>query len=371
MSMLDFIVIGAGMAGASVAAELSASAHVLLLEMEDRAGFHATGRSAAAYEPNYGPPPVLALARASGEFFFNPPLSFSDVPLFSKRGSLVVVPHADDHSGHNFLSDTKGMREVGIDEMLNLFPVLRPDYAARGFYTADTGDLDVNAIHYGFLRQFKKHGGKLLVSAAAKSIARVSANWQVTTAFGTFSAPTIINAAGAWGDKVAQMAGVMPVGLQPKRRSVGIIPFDGYRDFMLWPLVIEVHETWYAKPQSGKLLVSPADETPVEPHDAYADDEALAGGIDRFMQATTVEVTRLEHSWGGLRTFAPDGSPVVGYDSASPGFFWLVGQGGYGIQTAPALARLAAALAARGKVPEDILAQGLQLGEILPDRFRA
>ena len=369
MSQIDFIVIGAGMAGASVAAELSATAHVVVLEMEDRAGFHTTGRSAAAYEPNYGPPPVLALTRAGGEFFFNPPTGFAETPLFTKRGSLVLIPDGGD-DGHDYLSDTTGAYEIGVEEMLKLVPILRRDYASRGFYSPDTGDLDVNALHQGFLRLFKRRGGKLHVSAGAQSITRVGSDWKVSTNAGTFSAPIIINAAGAWGDHIAQMAGVGAIGLQPKRRSIGVVPLTGYPDFMRWPFLVDVHETWYAKPQSGRLLVSPADETPVEPHDAFADDEALAGGIDRFMQATTVEVTRLEHSWGGLRTFAPDGAPVVGYDPTAEGFFWLVGQGGYGIMTSPALSRLAGALASQKPVPEDILARRFQLSDVSPERFR-
>ena len=370
MRQFDFIVIGAGIAGASVAAELSASAQVAVLEMEERAGYHTTGRSAAAYEPNYGPPPVLALTRAGGEFFFNPPVGFADTALFTKRGSLVLIPNGGGSAGHDYLSDTTGAYEIGIEEMLKLVPILRSDYASRGLYSPDTGDLDVNALHQGFLRLFKRRGGKLFVSAGTKSISRASGNWQVSTAEGDFSAPVIINAAGAWGDKVAQMSGVAPIGLQPKRRSIGVVPLTGYPDFMSWPFMVDLQETWYAKPQSGKLLVSPADETPMEPHDAYADDETLAGGIERFMQATTVEVTRLEHSWGGLRTFSPDGAPVVGFDPTAEGFFWLVGQGGYGIMTSPGLSRLAAALACHKPVPEDILAQRLRLAEVSPERFR-
>jgi D-arginine dehydrogenase len=370
MEQFDFIVIGAGMAGASVAAELSTKARVGVLEMEDRAGTHATGRSAAAYEPNYGPPPVMALARASGAFFINPPAGFSDVPLFEKRGSLVLVPRVDAMSGHDFLGDATGLRRVDEAEIRQILPIIRPGYAAHGFYADDTGDLDVNAIHQGYLRRFRHNGGKLFYSAPAESIYHMAGRWEVTTAQGVLAAPVLINASGAWGDVVARLAGIMPVGLQPKRRSIAVLPLEGHADFMRWPFTVDVHETWYMKPQSGKLLVSPADETPVEPHDAYADDEALAEGIDRFMQATTVDVTRVEHSWAGLRTFAPDRKPVVGFDGSAEGFFWLVGQGGYGIQTAPALARLAAALAGQEKVPDDIAAQGLNLDDIAPQRLR-
>ena len=370
MADFDFIVIGAGIAGASIAAHLAETASVAMLEMEERAGYHTTGRSAASYEPNYGPPPILAVTRASRGFFASPPRGFADAPIFTRRGSLVLEPLSQSDGPKPFLPDDANVREMGIDEMMQLVPILRRNYAARGFYDDTTGDLDVDLLHRGFLRLCKQRGGKLVLSAAAKSMSRVNGAWHVLTPAGRFTATTVINAAGAWGDDVAKGAGVAPVGLIPKRRSIGVIPVDGYPDFMKWPMLVDVSETWYCKPQSGKLIVSSADATPVEPHDAFADDEAIAIGIDRFMQATTLDVQRLEHSWGGLRTFSPDGAPVVGFDPSTEGFFWLVGQGGYGIQSSPALARVAAALALRAPLPDDVINEGLQLSDIAPTRFR-
>ena len=370
MADFDFIVIGAGIAGASVAAHLAAKASVLILEMEERPGYHTTGRSAAAYEPNYGPRPFWALTLSGLAFYKNPPADFSDRPIFSRRGTLVIEAKGQEEFSQHFLKPGANLREVSVDEMLALIPVLRRDYANRGFYDDGTGDLDVDLLHRGYLKWFKQRGGKTICDAPAKEIHRVGAQWQVVTPQGTFTAGVVIDAAGAWGDKVAMMAGVAPVGLQPKRRSIGVIPITGHNGFMDWPFFEDCAETWYAKPQSGKLIVSSADQTPVEPHDAYADDEAIAVGVDRLMQATTLEVTRLDHSWGGLRSFAPDHFPVCGYEPSAPGFFWLIGQGGNGIQSSWGLSRLAAALALREAVPEDLLSLGLLIEDVLPARFR-
>ena len=366
---VDFIVIGAGIAGASVAAQLSAKASVALLEMEERPGYHTTGRSAAAYEPNFSPRPFFALSRAGLSFYKNPPTDFSERPILTKRGSLLIEAKGQEEASQHFITPGAKLREVSVDEMIALIPILRRDYANRGFYDDNTGDLDVDLLHRGYLKWFKQRGGKLHCNAAALEIKKVDAQWRVTTPLGTFQADTVIDAAGAWGDKVAMLAGVAPVGLQPKRRSIGVIPITGHEGFMDWPFMMDCEESWYAKPQSGKLIVSSADQTPVEPHDAYADDEAIALGVDRLMQATTLEVTRLDHSWGGLRSFAPDKFPVCGYDAKAKGFFWLVGQGGNGIQSSWGLSRLAAALAMREAVPEDLMLQGLVLDEVLPERF--
>jgi D-arginine dehydrogenase len=370
MNNFDFIVIGAGIAGASVAAQLAAKASVAILEMEDRPGYHTTGRSAAAYEPNYGPRPFLALSRAGLSFYKSPPVDFAERPIFSKRGSLVIEAKGQEEASQHFLTPGTKLREVSVDEMIALVPVLRRDYANRGFYDDGTGDLDVDLLHRGYLKWFKHRGGKLLCNAPAREITKRGSLWHVTTPAGSFAAPVVIDAAGAWGDKVAITAGVAPIGLQPKRRSIGVVPITGHMGFMDWPFMVDCEESWYAKPQSGKLIVSSADQTPVEPHDAFADDEAIAIGVDRLMQATTLDVTRLDHSWGGLRSFVPDKFPVCGFDPAAEGFFWLVGQGGNGIQSSWGLSRLAAAMALHEPMPEDLLAHGLLLDDVKPERLR-
>ncbi len=366
----DFIVIGAGIAGASVAAHLAASHTVLILEMEDRPGYHTTGRSAASYEPNYGPVPMLALIRASHNFFMAPPKGFTEAPLFSPRGSFFFQPVDQEKEMDELLSKSSGLKEYSEAQTTTLYPILRPGYAKRFFYDDATGDLDVDLLHRGYLRMFKAAGGNLINNAGAQSIERTNNKWRIKTPAGTFISPTIINAAGAWGDVVATLAGVKALGIVPKRRSIGVVSVNGYDGFEKWPMVTDAAETWYAKPQSGKMIISSADVTPVEPHDAYADDMAVAEGIERLMNATTFEVTHLDHSWGGLRTFAPDKNPVVGFDPHTEGFFWLVGQGGYGIESAPALSRTAAALAQNKPAPEDVLSFGLNIADIHPERLR-
>jgi D-arginine dehydrogenase len=369
MGEFDIIVIGAGIAGASVAAHVSKSRKVAILEMEDRPGYHTTGRSAASYEPNYGPPPMLAFTRASDAFFRNPPEGFTDAPLLTHRDSLFFEAEGQEPQSAALLTLSAGLEEISMQNAAQRFPILRDGYAKRCFLDPQTGDIDVDLLHRGYLKLFKANGGTLAVNAKAESIERTAGTWIITTKSGIFKAPFLVNAAGAWGDVVAQMAGVSPVGLTPKRRSIGIIPIIGHTGFEAWPMVTDVGETWYAKPQSGKLIVSSADATPVEPHDAYADDMAIAEGVDRLMNATTLDVERLDHSWGGLRTFAPDGNPVIGYDRAVEGFFWLVGQGGYGIQSCPSLSDAAAHMILGNKMSQELLDFGLDMQHITPDRF--
>ncbi len=369
MMKFDFVVVGAGIAGASIAAHLAGTHSVLLLEMEQQAGYHSTGRSAASYEPNYGPPPVLALTRASLQFFQNPPDGFADAPLLTQRDSLFLEARGQDLHTPEFLGNAANLAEISGVDAQALFPVLRQDYATRYFRDTNTADIDVDLLHRGFLRMFKARGGRLIVSAPLHAVERIGTNWKIITNQFTVQTPTIINAAGAWGDVVARLCNVQPIGLQPKRRSIGVVPVSTELAFAHWPMVMDIGETWYCKPQSGKLIVSSADATPVEPHDAYADDMAIAEGIDRLMAATTLEIDRLENSWGGLRSFAPDGQPVVGFDPHTDGFFWLVGQGGYGIQSCPALAETAAALARQSPIPQHVLDLGLRKNAISPQRF--
>lgn len=361
-SEFDIIVIGAGIAGASVAAHLAETLKVAICEMEERPGFHTTGRSAAAYEPNYGPPSILALTRAARAHF--------DAGGFlTPRETLFFAPASQDADFAALMAKQKGMREIAVAEAKEKFPLLRDGYAKHAVLDAGTADIDVDLLHQSYLRLFKQRGGELHCERAVSALEKTPGGWSVRAGPEILRARIIVDAAGAWGDRVAVLAGRKPVGLQPKRRSIAVVPGPEGVDFMSWPLVGDVGETWYCKPQSGKLIVSPADATPVDPHDAYADDMTLAEGIDRFQQAVNYEVTRVERTWGGLRSFAPDGNPVVGYDSTDDGFFWLIGQGGYGIQSSPALSRLAAALVKHETPPQDIMDEGLVLSEISPTRF--
>jgi len=365
----DVIVIGAGIAGASVAALLAATHRVRLVEMEDRPAYHTTGRSAALYEPNYGPPVIRALTLASKPWFDSPPDGFANAPILSARPTLFLSTRAERELEAKFLVDVEGVEPLEFADAQALCPILRPDEIDKCFIDGATADIDVDLLHQGFLRRMRQAGGELVTGAEVTSIEHRDGRWRCATPKGGFAAPIIVNAAGAWGDVVAARAGLGAVGLVPKRRSVALVPGPEGMDVREWPAVCDVAETFYFKPTGGVLLVSPSEATPVEPHDAFADDMALAEGIERFQACTTFEVTRLQSTWGGLRTFSPDGAPVVGYDGRVPGFFWLVGQGGYGIQTSPALSGVAAALVRGEPVPQRWGLTESRLEELSPRRF--
>jgi len=369
MISADIIVIGAGIAGSSAAAHLARDYKLVILEMEERPGYHSTGRSAATYEPNYGPPSIRALTRAARGFFQTPPAGFATAPLVSPRQTIFAVPDHQQEQAEQLLKTGVSFSEISFAEARRQFPPLRESYARHAMLDPTTADIDVDLLHQGFLRLIKSRGGEIVCKAPVEAIAQLNGDWRASTPVGTFSAPILLNAAGAWGDEIARLAGLEPKGLQPKRRSMAVVPVSPGMNVMDWSFVGDVGETWYAKPSGGRLLVSPAEAEPVEPHDAYADDMALAEGIARFQEAVDLEVTRLEGSWGGLRSFVPDGNLVCGFDEDAEGFFWLIGQGGYGIQTSPALGELAAALVRDAAMPGYIEREGLRLRDISPARF--
>jgi len=345
ISDFDIVVIGAGMAGATAAAQLSAHRKVALIEAEEAAGSHTTGRSAALWVQNYGPPDVRNLSRLSRSFFEIPPPGFAEVPLMRRRPVLLLATAAQLGELEIALAAGTGLRRVTPAEAAAMVPALRPGYAAAGAVEDDAFDMDVAAILQGFLRMLRANGGVLALRNRAGRIERHNGAWAVETTAGTvFRAPVVVNAAGAWGDAVAAMAGVAPLGLRPCRRTAAIInplPFDAEH----WPMVCDIGEKWYARPEARtRLMVSPADQTPMHPHDVRPNELDIALGIDRMQQALDIPVRRVEHAWAGLRTFTPDGSLAFGWDRAAEGFFWAVGQGGYGIQTAPAAGRLLADL---------------------------
>ncbi len=340
---VDIAVIGAGMAGATAAAFLSTDRRVALIEAEEVAGYHTTGRSAAIWIQNYGPPDVRALTRLSRSFYQAPPAGFAAVPLIRQRSVLTLASEVQMPDLQQVLSAAQGMRRVTVQQAHALVPALRPNYLAGAAIEQDAFDLDVAVIHQGFLRMLKTNGGVLGLRNRAGRIERRDAVWQIDTATGTtFHAPVVVNAAGAWGDLIAVLAGVAPLGLQPRRRTAAIIdpsPFD----VSDWPMIVDVAEGWYARPEARtRLMVSPADATPTHPHDVRPEEIDVAVGIDRMQQALDIPVRRVDHSWAGLRTFTPDGSLAFGWDPRVDGFFWCVGQGGYGIQTAPAAGRFVA-----------------------------
>jgi D-arginine dehydrogenase len=362
----DAIVIGAGMAGATVAAHLAPDRRVALVEAEEAAGYHATGRSAAMWILNYGPPDVRVLTGLSREFFDSPPPGFAEHPLMRRRPVVFLAAETDLAELDRMLAEVPGVRPITIAAVKAMVPALKPDYAVAAAIEEDDFDIDVAALHQGFLRTLRTHAGVLALRNRADRIERLGGVWEVATSGkAVFRAPVLVNAAGAWGDAVARIAGVTPVGLTPCRRTGVIIdpaPFETEN----WPLVNDVGHTWYVRPEARtRLMVSPADETPMDPQDVQPDEMDVAIAIDRMQQALDIPVRRVERSWAGLRTFSPDRNLAIGWDSAAEGFFWCVGQGGYGIQTAPAAGRLVADIIA-GRDPGPA---GRILAAIDPRRF--
>lgn len=345
MTAFDIIVVGAGMAGSTAAAQLSADRRVALIEAEEAAGYHTTGRSAAMWIENYGPPDVRVLTRLSRPFYENPPPGFTDAPLLNQRPVLMTVAEAQLPSLDEALAGGHGLRRIPAAEAEAMVPAFRPGYLAAAALEQDAFDIDVSATQQGFLRMLRANGGTIALRHKAGRIERRGDVWEVEAASGTvLRAPIVVNAAGAWGDEVAVIAGIRPLGLQPKRRTAAVID-PSPNDVSGWPMIIDIDENWYARPEARtRLMVSPADETPLHAHDVQPDEYDIAVGIDRMQRALDIPVTRVEHSWAGLRTFTPDGSLAFGWDGVMDGFFWCVGQGGYGIQTAPAAGRLVASL---------------------------
>lgn len=362
----DVVVIGAGMAGSTAAAALSADLKVALIEAEDLPGYHSTGRSAAIWILNYGPADVRGLTALSRGFFEHPPPGFSDSALIRHRPVVFLAHEGQRGEMDTLLAEGRDLHPADLAQVYAMIPALRPGYLAAAAIEPDAFDLDVAAIHQGFLRQLRANGGVLALRSRAGQIERVAGEWHVATHSGAvFRAPVVVNAAGAWGDEVGQMAGAARLGLIPCRRTAAIIdpsPFDAEN----WPMIIDVGHGWYARPEARtRLLVSPADQTPSYPHDIRPDELDIAIGIERMQQALDIEVRRVEHSWAGLRTFTPDGSLAFGWDRQAEGFFWSVGQGGYGIQTSPAAGLLVADMIT-GRDPG---AAGSLLAAMDPGRF--
>lgn len=365
----DVIILGGGMAGASAAAFLAGRARTLVLEAEAQPGYHSTGRSAAIFIQNYGNRPIRSLTAASRHFFEGPPEGFAEHDLLGRRGSLHLAADGQEQALDDLVAGGSGLDRVTAEEAIRLVPRLRPGRLAGAAYEPDSMDIDVNALHLGFLKQLRDAGGRVVTDARAQRIARRDGVWRVETPAGAFEAPVVVNAAGAWADTVAAMAGAKPVGLVPCRRTAVVVDAPDGEDASGWPLTGDVAESFYFKPESGRIMISPADETPVAAHDVQAEEMDVAVAVDRFMTAVDVPVRRIAHRWAGLRTFAPDRTPVVGYDPEEAGFFWLAGQGGYGIQTAPAMGRLAAALVLGDDVPEPLATAGVDPAALSPGRF--
>lgn len=370
----DFIIVGAGIAGTSVAYELSQTATVCLLEAEDRPGLHATGRSAALFAPSYGGREIRALTRASKPFFISPPRGFTDSPLLSPRGCLYIARRDQQDQLAELVEGIRNsggtMLTVSPNEALTRIPLLREDYVAEAAFDPDAMDIDVNAVHQGFIRGARAMGAVVVTNHRVSSARRMQGQWSIQLDDQqVVRAPVLINAAGAWADHLAQVCGVTPIGLQALRRTALLIDPPSHVDIRAWPAVIDSEELFYFKPDAGRLLLSPADETPASPGDAHPDDLEVAIAVDRVEQALNLDIKRVTHSWAGLRTFSPDRAPVLGYDPQVTGFFWCAGQGGYGIQSAPAMARAAASLVKHESLPADLSAEGVRPEDLTPSRF--
>ncbi len=338
--MIDFLVIGGGIAGISIAARLSHLARVTVIEAEPGLGYHASGRSAAMFEATYGLPSTIALNRASKAYHMQ-----ANGGVLSPRG-LMLLGTDENRGAFETDLETMAMDEITANEARAMVPILDPRVVTRAGYHAEAWDIDTDRLIQNFAREVRGNGGTVQTGARVEAIERTAQGWNVRAGDRDWQARLLVNAAGAWADEIAAMADIAPMGLTPYRRSMARIPAPGGHDVASWPMLFGPGETWYAKPDAGKLIVSPADEDPSHPHDAWPDDMVLAEGLARYEAHVTEPVTRLEHSWAGLRTFSPDRNLIIGFDTREPAFFWQAGQGGYGFQTAPAASRLGADLIA-------------------------
>ena len=340
----DVVVIGGGIAGISAAAEIAAHCRVLVLEMEEQPGYHATGRSAAYFAPSYGNRVVRGVTSAAEHFFRTPPAGFCDTELIKPRSAVFIAREDQRNSLEKVSGEQPGLELMDGKSLSSWVPILASNYVSAGLRDDNGGDIEVNTLLQSYLKLLRQRGGSIQANHPVRALTRKNGKWSILTSQQEFFAPLIVNAAGAWADDIAQMAGLAKLGLQPKRRSVLLI--DGPEGYEIenWPLVVDVDEEFYFKPDAGQLLISPANETPSMPCDSRPEELELAIGVDRFENATGYEVKKINHSWAGLRTFAPDKTFVVGFDPRCDDFFWLAGQGGYGVQSAPGLAQLCTAI---------------------------
>jgi D-arginine dehydrogenase len=366
----DVLVVGGGIAGVSIGYELARDGRVCVLEREDQLAFHSTGRSAAIFWQTYGNGPVRALTSASRGFYASPPDGFAEEPLTTPRGALIL---ADEARLAGLRAHFEAVRAlvpsvewIEGEALGRLVPCLAPGRWVAGLLEPGAVDLDVHAIHQGYVRGLRARGGVVMTGAEVLGIARAGGRWTVTVPAGALSAPVLVNGAGAWADAVARLAGAPPIGLRPLRRTVILVDAPG--DVSSWPLVSSVDDEFYFKPDARRLLVSPCDETPSEPCNAAPDDYDVAVAVDRLERATTLRVEHVTHRWAGLRSFVADRTPVAGPDPEREGLVWLAAQGGYGIQIAPALARACRALLAGEGIPADLAVLGLVADDLSPRR---
>lgn len=370
----DFAVIGGGIAGASAAYELAAHGTVLLLEAESSMGYHSTGRSAALFTRNYGGPVVRQINDASAGFFANPPEGLCDTPLLRPRGGLMVAARGHEQALEPILALSRPGEEVcriDPEEALKRAPFLRPERVADAIYEANVKDIEVASLHQGYLKGARKRGAQMLVNQAVTRLERAAGIWRISAAAQHYKAARVVNAAGAWAEGIGALAGARPIGLVPKRRTAILLEAPEGVDMGRLPVIDFAGSEAYMKPDAGQLMVSPGDETPSAPMDAWADDMEIAVLADWIERETRLKVTRIAHSWAGLRSFVADGAPVVGFDPEIEDFFWLAGQGGYGIMMSPTLASLTADLCTRRQSATTTALAAALAPERLDDAMRA
>ena len=375
MREFDVAIIGAGIAGASLAYRLAGERSVLLLERESQPGYHATGRSAAMFMESYGPPAVRALTRASRAFYEQPPEGFGEAPLLTPRGVLYLATHGQDalleEMQRTLAASGSVLERLDAGAALARVGCLRPEVVHGALYEHGAQDIDVNALHQGFLRGMRSRGGELRTGAHVIAAQRSNERWTLRLADGeTVQARAVVDAAGAWADDVAALFGASPIGLVPHRRSAFTFKAPEGSDVSGWPAVVGVDESYYFKPDAGQLLGSPANADPTLPHDVVPEELDIALGIHQIEAVTTLTIRRPASTWAGLRSFVPDGEMVIGWDEHCPGFFWLAGQGGYGIQSAAGASELAASLLRGSALPGELVRHGVDPRALAPQRLR-
>ncbi|GLH18799.1 FAD-dependent catabolic D-arginine dehydrogenase DauA [Pseudomonas atacamensis] len=374
MSHADFIIIGGGIAGASTGFWLATHGKVIVLERETHPGYHSTGRSAALYTAAYGTAQVRALTQASRAFFDSPPSGFCEHPLLTPRGEMTVDFIGDPAELNNHYLSAKAtvpqMQLLSADEACARLPILRREKVHGAIYDPSACDIDTDALHQGYLRGIRRNHGEVRTDCEVLGLSRdADGLWIVQTNGETFSAPVLINAAGAWADKIAGLAGAQPLGLQPKRRAAFIFAGPEGVDTHHWPMLVSLDESFYMKPDAGMFLGSPANADPVEPHDVQPEELDIAMGIYQIEEATTLTIRRPTRTWAGLRSFVADGDLLSGFDPQVPGLFWVAAQGGYGIQTSPAMGQASAALVRGEPFPEHLHEFGLDSAMLSPARL--
>lgn len=369
----DVLVIGGGIAGVSLAYEVAESRSVGLIDMEPALAYHTSGRSMAMFLESYGGPVIRALTSGSRAAFENPP-DIVDGPLLSPRGLLWVGTDGrteDIQALYEAVQDlVPDVRLVDGAEAEDINPALAKGYTRLGLFEPRAMEIDVHALHQGYVKGLRRRGGTVVVPAQLAAAQHDGLRWDVRdTAGNRYEAEILVNAAGSWVDEVARLSGVNPIGIRPLRRTAFLVSApEGITPREL-PLTANIEGTWYFLPHGGGFACSPADETLQDPCDAKPDPVEIARALEEINRATVLNAKSIKNPWAGLRNFAPDGAPVVGYDDSAEGFFWYAGQGGYGMQIAPALARAGAALVDRQELPADLTARGVKAEHLMPCRL--